>query len=469
MINIGKKDAIYSYINYFLTAVSNVIVLPFVLNKVSSEEYALWSVFLSIQALVMLIDTGFSTLVARYTTYAYCGAENIPLSGTPNINKQNTSNYTLVFRVFFVARNIYRKLAWVAFGILILGSLYIAYLSRDLENRYMILFAWVLFSIGVAIKIYFTYYSSFLKGVGHIQEVNIISISNTIVYVFVKVILVLCGWGILGIAIGNVVSVIITRILVIKYVRDVIKEDHNTYKLEKSNRKKIDNYSIEKAFIHNSKQLGAVVIANYVQGQGTTLICSALMPLQYTASYGLTIQLINVVVSLANIPFSTFKPKMNELRISPHKETFKNMYAFITLSMWAIFLLGSVGIVWILPGALAIIHSQTALLPVGFTILICLYQFIYVNHQRATDIIALGNEQPYARAYAISSIVMLGTELIAFKLGFGLAGFLCANLFTQLAYNGWKWPREVFKLVGVSAPEVFTRGTREIRRLVKRG
>ena len=42
MINIGKKDAIYSYINYFLTAVSNVVVLPFVLNKVSSEEYALW-------------------------------------------------------------------------------------------------------------------------------------------------------------------------------------------------------------------------------------------------------------------------------------------------------------------------------------------------------------------------------------------------------------------------------------------
>ena len=142
-----------------------------------------------------------------------------------------------------------------------------------------------------------------MKGVGHIQEVNIISISNTIVYVFVKLILVLCGWGILGIAIGNVVSVIMTRIMVIKYVRDVIKEDHNAYKLEKSNRKKNDNYSIEKAFIHNSKQLGAVVIANYVQGQGTTLICSALMPLQYTASYGLTIQLINVVVSLANIPF----------------------------------------------------------------------------------------------------------------------------------------------------------------------
>ena len=157
MINISKKDAIYSYINYFLTAISNVIVLPFVLNRVSAEEYALWSVFLSIQAFVMLIDTGFSTLVARYATYAYCGAKEIPLSGTPE-SEDGVINYSLLFRVFFVARKIYTKLALLALGILLLGGIYIFYLSKNLPNCKSIMYAWILFSDGIALKIYFTYY-----------------------------------------------------------------------------------------------------------------------------------------------------------------------------------------------------------------------------------------------------------------------------------------------------------------------
>lgn len=467
MINIGKKDAIYGYINYFLTALSNVIVLPFVLNRVSSEEYALWSVFLSIQALVMLVDTGFSQLVARYTTYAYCGAKNIPIIGTPYMGKEDVTNYPLLFQVFFVARDIYLRLAGLAFGILCLGSFYIMYLSRNLMNRTTILVAWLLFSVGVAIKLYFTYYSSFLKGRGLIKEINNISISSTVIYVTVKLILVLCGWGILGIAIGNVVSVIATRIMVIKNVKNIIQEDKEAYRKEKGSSKK--NSDVEKAFRHSAKQLGMVVISNYIQGQGTTLVCSAMMPLQYTASYGLTMQLINLLTSFANIPFNTFKPKMNELRISTKKEKFKDMYAFITFYMWGIYVLGAVGITWIMPEILNLIHSKTLLLPVGFTLLLCLYQFICVNHQRATDMIALGNEQPYAKAYAISSFAMIGMQFGAFKLGFGLLGFISASLLTQMAYNGWKWPREIFEYVGMSVPTVCVRGMRQIIKMIQKG
>ena len=50
MINIGKKEVIYGYIDVIVAQLANIIVLPIVLHQVNTEEYALWNVFVSIQS-----------------------------------------------------------------------------------------------------------------------------------------------------------------------------------------------------------------------------------------------------------------------------------------------------------------------------------------------------------------------------------------------------------------------------------
>ena len=101
MIKIGKKEAIYGYVDIILAQLANIIVLPIVLNRVSTEEYAIWNVFVSIQAFVVLFESGFSIVVARFTTYAYTGAESIPLHGKPEI-KEDHINYDLLNEVLYL-------------------------------------------------------------------------------------------------------------------------------------------------------------------------------------------------------------------------------------------------------------------------------------------------------------------------------------------------------------------------------
>ena len=61
MIKTGKKEAAIGYINYFITSLSNLIILPIILNNISSEEYGLCGIFLSIQAFVSFFDLGFGS------------------------------------------------------------------------------------------------------------------------------------------------------------------------------------------------------------------------------------------------------------------------------------------------------------------------------------------------------------------------------------------------------------------------
>lgn len=55
-IEIGKLDIVWSYISKFLGMASGVLVLPFILNKLSPEEIGLNYLMLTIGSMVYLFD-----------------------------------------------------------------------------------------------------------------------------------------------------------------------------------------------------------------------------------------------------------------------------------------------------------------------------------------------------------------------------------------------------------------------------
>ena len=76
-INIGKKDALWSYLGVIFRFGANLIVLPLVLKFLTDEELGLWYVFGSIGALVDLLNFGFAPSIARNISYVWCGATNL--------------------------------------------------------------------------------------------------------------------------------------------------------------------------------------------------------------------------------------------------------------------------------------------------------------------------------------------------------------------------------------------------------
>jgi O-antigen/teichoic acid export membrane protein len=457
MIKITKKDVLISYVGYFLKLFSNILVLPYVLIKLSSDEYGLWAVFLSLGSITILLDMGFGSVIVRYTTYAFCGATELPKRGLPNVTEEGDPNYKLLFLVILSAKKIYRNIGLIALSILVIGSLYILHIANGNLEKSEVLIAWLLYASGVVLSLYFMYYSSVYKGLGKIKDLQIMVIINQTIYVILQIVLLYLGFGIIALASSNLIVAILLRIQLSSRIKKIIKQNQDSYISAKSDFN--NNYkTIYNSLVFNSKGLGYVLISTYIQNQGNIMLCSVFLSLKEVGSYSLTMQIIGVISAMSAVTFNTYLPRMNSLQLASKMEDLKNTYSMVTVLSYILFFIGGIILLMLGRVAVSLIGSKTTMLPMLQTSLLLLYIFIMTNHQRSTNFISLGNKQPYVKAYIISSMTSLLLSIILMYFGAGLLGLIISNLVIQSIYNGWKWPYEAFKINKLTPTETFSRG-----------
>jgi O-antigen/teichoic acid export membrane protein len=449
VLNIKKRDVIISYIGYGFKVISTLIVLPVILGNVSSNEYGLWLIFLSIGTLATLIDFGLGNVLTRYTTYAYSGATHIPTQGLPSKNEDGTPNYELLFKIFVTSKKLYRKIALIVFGFLAFMLGYIIWVSANEIEVTKVIVAWSLYSFGISLGFYFNYYNAFIKGLGKIKEIQVVGIVNTIIYILLQIFFITIGLDLIGLGIANLLSVMLLRFQLSKHVNKVINSKKEIYKIAEQLIEAKSDTQINLALKKNSNQVGLVTISNYIQGQGGLLLISAFVPLSITAKYGLSMQLISIVISISIIPFNTFLPQLSSFQIQRKFSKLKKRYINVTMMIFLTYLVGSLVITLFGDRALALIKSNTDLLNNELLILLITYHFILTNHQRATSFISLGNNQPFVKPYIISSALSLLICLSGFMFNMNILGFILVNLIIQLSYNGWKWPLMAWNKINV--------------------
>jgi len=80
-MKITKIDVLWNYIATFFKISSSLLLLPFILHKLSSEDVGIWSIFSSIAALVFLVDFGFNSSFSRNVTYIFSGVTTLQKDG----------------------------------------------------------------------------------------------------------------------------------------------------------------------------------------------------------------------------------------------------------------------------------------------------------------------------------------------------------------------------------------------------
>ena len=95
-MQITKADATWNLIATTLRVASGIIVLPLVLYFLPQEDLALWTIFLSFGAMVVLLDFGFSQTFSRNITYIFSGARELKAKGYIDIDKSNEPDYGLL-------------------------------------------------------------------------------------------------------------------------------------------------------------------------------------------------------------------------------------------------------------------------------------------------------------------------------------------------------------------------------------
>lgn len=455
-IQITRRDVIWSYGSYVLQTGAGFFLLPIILNKLPSEELAIWYVFLSITALVNLLDFGLQPTIMRNVSYIFSGARTLKKKGVEIQNDTLPIDYSLLKSLIKSIKRVYIIISFlIAIVMFSVGSIYVKDITNHLVNQEQIIISWYIYILSIVFNFYFYYYTPLLMGRGKIAESNQTIVMSKLTYIVVSTIGLLSGYGLIAVSIGNLLGSLVNRVTSFYYFYD--KETKINLK---SNYTK--NINLLPVLWSNAYRMGLVSVGAFLITKGNTLIASKYLNLEIVAQYGLTLQVTMILSTISSIFFRTHIPKFNNYRMIDDLEGVKKDYGKSLLIMNSIYFLGALVILIAGNVILNIVGSNTMLLPETYTAIILIIIYLETNHSNCATLITTKNEVPFVKASLLSGAGVLIFGLISVKyLELGILGLLLAQGFVQLLYNNWKWPKEAFKDMSTNYFEVIRIGCLE--------
>lgn len=438
-INIGKNDVVWNYLATLLQIGSGIILFPVILRMLSSDLIGIWAIFITIGSLTNLLDFGFSPSFTRNVSYIISGVNNLIPKGIDHSVRQQEVNLELLSSTIKAMKWFYSRMSAIALILLsTVGTLYIHHIlnSKYTDGEHLSIYiTWFLFCFVNAYNIYTLYYDSLLMGCGFIMKSKQLIIISQLIYLCLSTFLIFLNFELLSIVVAQAFSLVIRRIMSYHFFyKDGLKT-----KLQKVNDTKYKE--VIKALTPNSIKLGISGIGAFLVLQSSVLVGSVFLTLNEIASYGITIQVINVIASLSWVYFNSFIPKIAHLRVNEDLMAIRSIYNKSFFTMLSTYIVGALALILIGQKALDFLGSETALLSSNMILTIIMISFLEKNHAMAGSILLLRNEVPYFKAAIISGIcTVIMLFLLTGNLNMGIWGMIIAPGIVQLAYQNWKWP-----------------------------
>ena len=200
---------------------------------------------------------------------------------------------------------------------------------------------------------------------------------------------------------------------------------------------------------HNASKDGLVTLSNYLNTQANTLICSSVLGLATTGSYGLSVQLSSIAATIAGIPFSSVLPMLQEKAVKRDNEGGQNLFSGAMVLFMLSFVILTGVVIFLLP----VIKWLKPTLIIEVPMLLAVFFLSLVNqiYHYFASLISTFNILPYTRSFIVSSViaVVLSYFLTRFT-NLGIWALVISPLIVAFSYNLWKWPLYVLKLYNVS-------------------
>lgn len=453
----NKRDLVWGYSAQLLNIGAGLLILPILVVTLSNEELGLWYVFMAMVSLAQLLEFGFQPTIARQAAYIYNGATEIKRSGLP-ATVQGQLNIDLLVNLFNSSRYIYR---WIAIVVAVLlwgmGSLYIYTLNYtgDLTTAYT---SWFLFASASVISFYFGYFNALLQGRGDITLVNKVIVASRVSYALLAIVLLLLKFSLLAIAIASLVSCLINRIL----IHRAFYNARNGF-----SKKSKPTKNFNKILWANTWRLGLVQFGTFLIQRGNMFIAANYLGLTVAASYGLTIQLAAIIITLANQLMAFQLPRMNVLQAASNKLELKNLYSSSVLVAFILLISGFAGLTLFGEPILALIGSHTKLISSQLLALLGVVLLLETHHSISATYLTTTNQVPFLKAALVSGV---GVTLLSFALVYwgdlGVAGLIIGQGLVQLCFNNWYWPKVAMQHLNITPLELASRGYKSITQIL---
>ena len=416
-IIVTKEDVLWSYLAKFFNIGVGLITLPAILKLLSADEVGINYILLSINSMIVLFDMGFSSQFSRYLTYIFSGAQKIEKEGvaseySPKINKH------LLAVTIKTAKTIYGILSFIALLVLLFaGTFYIYHVTNGFILIKNSLVIWLLFCASSFFNIYFLYLNSFLQGKGLIKESNQAQVASRIAQLLLLLILLLNGYGLLGVVIANLISPFVFRFLAYRKFYTV---DINSY---------LCNITISKAEIrntfdiifYNAKKIGIIAAFAALLGYASTLIIAMFLPLPVVGSYGVLSQIVGIIGTISMTFLVSKMPQLSNLIITNNTCSLKNEFGMSMFVFYLIYILGLVCLLFV-PYIFSLFDFSVSLPSYGIVLVYGVTRFIEQNQSAYCQLLVAQNRLLYFKSSIVTCIVEFVFLFVCLKIGWGLWG-----------------------------------------------
>ncbi len=463
-ISIDKKDIIWNYAGTILAMFSNIIMLPFLLMYLSTDEYGLWNIFVSVGGIATLFDFGFNITFARNITYCWSGVHKLESENVDNTGEIEF-DIALFKNVISVCQIVYYFISITALLVIGgIGTIYIRQISRDILSH-KIMVSWFVYVGAVFINLLFGYYDSFLRGVGDIAGVNKVKVFSRTVYICLTVLLLMNGTGLVGVSVGYLIYGLLFRLSAKKRFFGICCQKGIDILDRKTSIKTSEE--LFKTIWHNAWREGVVQVSDYCITQLTVIVVSFYCSLSETGAYSLALQLTQAIVMIATVVYNAFQPELQSSYVGRYFERIRNIMSFIIASLLGITTVGGCMLFSI---GLPIIRYIKPSIEINSLVLffVLIYQLMIRLRNCYTSYYAATNRIIYAKSFLMASVVSIVLSVTIMQTNnIGIYGIICAQVISQLLFNMWHWPIMVHKEIELNPLDIPRRAYCEMMRLIR--
>ena len=450
-MQIGRKDVLWNYAATFLQVGAGVILLPFILRAFPQETVAIWTIFSTIIALSSLLDFGFNPSFARNVSYVVSGVKELKKNGFQIVeNNICAVDYSLFKGLINAMRWFYTRISLFLFVFLVtVGTYYIHTVLKNYSGNIVeVYISWAILCVINSYSLYTLYYDALVQGQGWVKRAKQIQIAGQVVYLLVAIIMILLQFNLIAIISAQALSVLIRRTL--SYYTIYTTEFKQYLQNVKAQYREI----ILKSIYPNAVKLGLNNLASFITLRSSLIIGSLYLSLEMIASYGITIQIVAIISSISGVYFSTYLPKISQLRTQNNIEGIKNLFLKGLLLSLITYLVFGLSFVYLGDWVLNLIKSQTPVLPKFLIFMTILFSFHEAIINFVANTVLSKNEVPFFKtSFAVSTIALAVLFIFFIYTSMGILGMIIAPGIAQCLH--WIWMSKVIKELRIKRKDIY--------------
>lgn len=413
---------------------SGLLLLPILLKVLSKQDLGMYYVFVSLAALVPIIDFGLSVAINRFVSYAMAGATELKPQGLVSTDQQGPPNYPLVWRLLYTTQRLYGLIALIALVLLgTAGTGIVSLRVQETSSPQLTWIAWGLTLASVAAEIYVLWWATFLNGMNQVLLSARIVVFAYFVKLVLACILLLCGAGLLAWPMAGLVS---------SFLMWQLARPSCLRRLEGSPPPGARSLALLRVLWPNSWRAGLQFLSAYLSTHANALICAKVFGLAASAQYGLSLQLVNAVYSMSIVWVTVKWPLVGQYRTREDYEGLRRLLAprfrlevltFVILAL-AVFFLGPPLLRW---------HAadQEILPPMWFGFLL-LNSFLELQFSFWGTLLSMENRIPSLWPTVATNVASLFLVLALLQwASLGIGTFVVGPLLMGCLFNYWYWAK----------------------------